>query len=254
MMVWRLIDSGKCDADYNMAVDEAISTHVKEGKSPVTLRLFGWQRPSVTLGSFQKLEQVDLIYCKDNGIPVVRRLTGGKAIFHSDEITYSFSATVQEPFSGGLFQTYQRLASVFNSAFQSIGIGVQMNLNKRTRNTAKTPLCFKSTSYGELTFNGKKIIGSAQKRWRNGFLQQGTIPFSIDYQTIKKVFKDCDDSLFEIVGLRGILNDYKLHILKHSILRAFEDTFKITFVHSHPSPDEIDLAQSLVLQKYQPLE
>lgn len=253
-MLLRLIDSGRCDAYYNMAIDEAISIHVREDKTAITLRLYEWLNPTITVGSFQRLDQIDLMFCKKNGIPVVRRPTGGRAIFHFDEITYSFSSTNQEPFTGRLFQVYQKLGSVFCVAFKSIGIDVQMNLNKKTYNVTKTPLCFKSTSYGELTYGGKKVIGSAQKRWREGFLQQGTIPLSIDYLTMKQAFKGCDSSIFDFIGIRDILNDFSPDILKKSIVRAFEEYFNITFVHSLPSSEEIDLAQRLVEQKYRFLE
>lgn len=251
MTVWRLIDSGNCDADYNMALDEAISTHVREGKSEITLRLYGWRKPSVTLGFFQNSQEVDLLYCKDNGIPVVRRPTGGRGILHSDELTYSFSTPTEGVFSGGLFDTYHQLGIVFKSAFKATGIDVKMNLDRRSQQTIKTPLCFKSNSYGELTFNGKKIIGSAQKRWRKGFLQQGCIPFSVNYQLIKKVFKIHDDSLASISGIMNLADDFNPVIFKTNIIKAFEETFNLAFVNSQPSSEEVDLAQRLVLEGYQ---
>ncbi len=250
MTVWRFIDSGECDADLNMALDEAISNRVREGKSCITLRLYGWREPAVSLGKFQNLQQVDLLYCTGNGIPVVRRATGGRGILHIDELTYSFSAPNEETFAGGLFQSYHQLGIAFESAFRSTGIDVKMNFNRRTKVTAKSPLCFKSTSYGEITFNGKKIIGSAQRRWKNGFLQQGSIPFSVDYQAIKKIFRICDDSAIDIIGIRSLVYDFNPAILKANIKKAFEDTFNITFVDSHPSPEEIDLAHRLALEKY----
>lgn len=251
MTVWRFIDSGECDADYNMALDEAISTQIKNGKSGITLRFYGWRKPSVTLGNFQNLEDIDLQYCRINNISLLRRPTGGRGILHDDELTYSFSAPNHEFFSGGLFHTYQQLGTVFKSALKLTGIDVQMDMKRRSRAMIHTPLCFKSTSYGELTFNGKKIIGSAQKRWKEGFLQQGAIPFSVDYQIIQKVFKIHDYSLIDISGIRNLVNDFNPDILKANILKAFEETFSITFVDSHPSSEEIDLAHRLALQKYQ---
>lgn len=251
MTEWRFIDSGECDADYNMALDEAISTQVKNGESGITLRFYGWRKPSVTLGIFQNLKEIDLQYCRINDIQLLRRPTGGRGILHGDELTYSFSAPAKEFFSGGLFHTYEQLGAIFKSALKSTGIDVQMDMKRRSRAMVHTPLCFRSTSYGELTFHGKKIIGSAQKRWKEGFLQQGVIPFSVDYQIIKKVFKINDDSLVDISGIRNLVNDFNPGILKANILKAFEDTFSITFADSHPSSEEIDLAHRLASQKYQ---
>lgn len=251
MTVWRFIDSGECDADFNMALDEALSSHVRAGKSCITLRFYGWRNPAVSLGKFQSLQQVDLLYCTDNGIPVIRRPTGGRGILHIDELTYSFSASNEETFAGGLFQSYHQLGIAFESAFKSTGIDVKMNFNKRAKITVKSPLCFKSISYGEITFNGKKIIGSAQRRWKNGFLQQGSIPFSVDYQAIKRIFSIYDDSTIDnIIGIRNLVNDFNPDILKVNIKRALEDAFNITFVDSHPSPEETDLAHRLALEKY----
>lgn len=255
MISWRLIDSGLCDADFNMALDEAISSLVKEGKSNITLRLYGWRKPAVSLGKFQNLQQVDLLYCKDNDIPVVRRPTGGRGILHIDELTYSFSAPNEKTFAGGLFHSYHQLGIAFESAFKLTGIDVKMNFNRRAKVMAKSPLCFKSTSYGEITFKEKKIIGSAQRRCKNGFLQQGSIPFSVDYQAIKKIFGIYDDSaiddIIEIGGIRNLVNNFNPDILKANIKKAFEETFNITFVDSHPSPEETDLAHRLALEKYQ---
>jgi lipoate-protein ligase A len=88
---WRFIDTGLCTASYNMALDEAIATAVKRGNSPPTLRLYGWDRPSVSVGYFQNVCDIDSDYCIKKGIPIVRRPTGGRAILHDGEITYSFS-------------------------------------------------------------------------------------------------------------------------------------------------------------------
>jgi lipoate-protein ligase A len=98
---WRLIDSGPGDAFYNMALDEAIATGVRKGAAAPTLRLYGWDRPSLTLGCFQKTADINIEYCRSHDIPVVRRPTGGRAILHGDELTYSLSAKL----TGSLFHT-----------------------------------------------------------------------------------------------------------------------------------------------------
>ena len=95
---WRLINSGTGSASYNMALDEAIAISVRKGGSPPTLRLYSWDMPSVTLGCFQKIRDIDIEYCRDASIPVVRRPTGGRAILHNKELTYSFSAKTDNDF------------------------------------------------------------------------------------------------------------------------------------------------------------
>lgn len=256
MITWRFIDSGACTASYNMAVDEAIAASVREGKSPATLRLYEWTSPSVSIGCFQKINSVNIVYCTENGIPVVRRLTGGRAILHNQELTYSFSAiTTNGFFSNGLRDSYKKISDAFCSAISMIGLPSEAKM-ARERNhgilDSKNPLCFHSASFGEITLDNKKIIGSAQKRWKDGLLQQGSIPCIIDEEAIKKVF-DLDPSVNlrdRMAGLREIIQDLSDEHLKDAIRIAFENTFRIKFIHSPLSPEEARLAHELEARKY----
>ncbi|MCL4457274.1 MAG: lipoate--protein ligase family protein [Nitrospirae bacterium] len=248
MTIWRLIDSGPCDAAYNMALDEAIAISVRNGDAPQTLRLYGWEVPSVSLGSFQKITDIDCNYCERNNIPVVRRPTGGRGILHGDELTYSFSAKNEGHFSNGLLKTYRKLSVAFYDALQNMGLPVTIKMEREAgRNLTRSPLCFKSTSYGELSFNGKKIIGSAQKRWPDGFLQQGSIPYSIDYGKISMVFKNESKG---ISGLKELLPDFDREMFKKRVKSAFEELFDITLAVSYPSPREEELARFLSSEKH----
>src|SRR3990172_5963881 len=163
---WRLVDSGPCDAFYNMALDEAIATEVRRGSSPPTLRLYGWDRPSLTLGCFQKASDINIEYCNSQDIPVVRRPTGGRAILHADELTYSFSAeTDRGPFSHGLLDSYQRISMAFSIAFRKIGVtAVPKKEREKGRMLSRSPLCFQSSSFGEILVANKKLVGAAQGR------------------------------------------------------------------------------------------
>jgi lipoate-protein ligase A len=254
MEIWRFIEDGFCEAGFNMAIDDAIATNVRLGKSKPTLRLYGWKKPSVTIGVFQKTGEVSLDYCYCEDIPVIRRLTGGRGILHYDELTYSFSSQNKGLFTGGLFQSYYELSTAFKKAFILTGIPVEMRLIKRSGATQKNPLCFKSLSYAELSFNGEKIMGSAQKRWRDGFLQHGSIPYSVDNNKLKKVFRIVDeDSQIRIAGIRHLIPEFNSSVLKENIRRSFEETFRIVFADSRLSSQELELAQRLALEKYQPL-
>src|SRR5208337_3647177 len=110
---------------------------------------------------------------------------------HGEEFTYSFSARNEGLFSQGLLESYHHISSAFSLTLQKMGLTVSMKSRREKGQTlARSPLCFQSTSYGELTIEGKKLIGSAQKRWDNGFLQQGSIPFTTDYAMLASVFKN----------------------------------------------------------------
>jgi lipoate-protein ligase A len=238
-----------------MALDESIAISVRNGEAPPTLRLYGWEVPSVSLGSFQKMADIDSQYCINNNIPIVRRPTGGRGILHGDELTYSFSSRNDGEFSDGLLETYRKLNIAFHSALNKMGLSVTMKKERESgRNLTRSPLCFRSTSYGEISFDGRKLIGSAQKRWNDGFLQQGSIPYSIDYGKITLVFKTSTPILQhskEMAGLKELIADFDQEKFKECIKLAFEKTFNVTLVCSHPSHQEQELALLLLSGKYQ---
>jgi lipoate-protein ligase A len=264
MEIWRLMDCGKRDASYNMALDEAIATFVKAGDAPPTLRFYGWDTPSVSIGAFQKLSDINLQYCKSHSIAIVRRPTGGRAILHGDELTYSFSASNNGFFSGSLLATYRALSSAMCSAFTMLGIEVDMQSKRASgKDIMRSPLCFRSTSYGEITCQGRKIVGSAQKRWQEGFLQQGSIPYSVDHEKIVKVFSAENtmqvssalsapiDFNKSMIGLKDMIRDFDDRVFRQCLKRAFEQIFSIRLVFDRPSDPEESLARQLAIEKYQ---
>ena len=247
---WRFIDTGPCSAFYNMALDEAIATAVRTGNLPPTLRIYGWDMPSVSIGCFQKVSDINIDYCLGKGIPIVRRPTGGRAILHDYEITYSFSAkTDSGVFSKGLLDSYEKVSSAFGLALSKIGLASELKLQREPRN--RSPLCFQSTSYGEITIFGKKVIGSAQKRWPDCLLQQGSIPFILDKDEIAKVFRLQSPEIGDkIIGLKEILPHLNLRDLRDAIRISFEETFNTRLVLSPPLEDEVSLAGEIEIKKY----
>ncbi len=254
---WRFIDSGQCRASYNMALDESLALSVKEGKSPPVLRIYSWDMPSVSIGCFQKAGDIDFIFCAERGIPLVRRPTGGRALLHFDEITYSFSSiTSSGIFKTGLMDSYKKISYAFKKAFEKFGLNIEMkSLNDKenlsTRKEKKSPLCFESLSYAELSVNNKKIIGSAQKRWIDSLLQQGSIPLSIDNMLTQKIFKlNEHQNDFNYIALKYIMPEFKIEEFKKIIRLSFEQTFNIKFIDSQPTQEEISFAIEIENHKY----
>ncbi len=251
---WRLIYSGPCDAFYNMALDEAIAAEVRRGSTPTTLRLYGWDRASVTLGCFQKTSDINMEYCQSHDIPVVRRPTGGRAILHGDELTYSFSAkTDSGPFSYGLLDSYRRIGKAFSIAFKEIGVTAEAkNTREKGRVLSKSPLCFQSSSFGEILVDNKKLVGSAQKRWNDGLLQQGSIPYVAQEEKLEGIFgaektaplRDCMKALKELLPL---LDE---DAFRKTIVSSFEEAFGVRLLLSAPSQKESLLAAELLHRKY----
>jgi lipoate-protein ligase A len=253
---WRFIDTGPCSAAYNMALDEAITIAVRKDSVPPTLRLYRWDVPSVSIGCFQKTSDVDVEYCIEKHFPIVRRPTGGRAILHTNELTYSFSVkTTSEPFSKGLFDSYKRISSAFAHALSKIGLPPELKLQRETRRSprhVKNPLCFQSTSYGEISVSNNKVVGSAQKRWTDGLLQQGSIPYSIDKEEMFKVFRLESGQMSGklIIGLKDIFPELNPDDFKNIIRLSFEETFNTGLILLSPLKEEVSLAKELETQKY----
>jgi lipoate-protein ligase A len=254
--VWRLLDTGNSPASYNMALDEAIAVTVRKDHTPPTLRLYGWSASSISIGYFQKNSDLDIDYCRQHNVPVVRRLTGGRAILHGEEITYSFSAGVSGLFSQGLYGSYKKLSTALGLALSKIGITPEMRFTKRAPRSSghqtKSPMCFQAISYGELMAGNRKIVGSAQKRWSDGFLQQGSIPLVIEREASIRIFRaySAQESETSFAGLRELLPEVQVETIKHAIQVSFEDTFGITLLHKSPLEEEMALARELEQTKY----
>lgn len=255
--LWRIIDSGPCDAAFTMALDEAIAIKVRQEHSPPTLRTYGWSRRSVSLGYFQRSADLDIGHCRENEIDIVRRPTGGRAVLHGDEITYSFSVQTKTGcFSSGLLDSYERISSALMSALSILGLSPRSATNRErtkseNRNT-HSPLCFQSVSFGEISINGMKVIGSAQKRWGEGLLQQGSIPLTIDEDEVFKIFqrKTLGMERGTFFGLKQIMPDLSEEALKSALRTAFEKTFHVALECSVPTREELSLALDLAARKY----
>jgi lipoate-protein ligase A len=183
--VWRLLKTPPAPGAWNMAVDEAVLEHAFRGDSPPSLRLFAWDPPCLSLGQAQPYADVDLRRAGERGWGIVRRATGGRAILHTDELTYSITAQPDEPIvAGTVLDSYNRLAGALLRAVRDLGLPVEMQEGKSAENGAPNPVCFEVPSAYEITVHGKKLIGSAQARKKEGVLQHGSLPLTGDLSRI----------------------------------------------------------------------
>ena len=234
-----------------MAVDEAISEAVRQKLSPPTLRLYRWSRPSLSIGHFQKISDVNTDYCKKMDYTVVRRLTGGRAILHDMELTYSFSAlTNSPPFSNSLHENYSVISRAILLGLKKCGIKAEISF-ERKRTGQRNPACFKAVSYGEITINGRKVIGSAQKRYTNGFMQHGTVLLDFDAEKLSNVLRHADDSAFRDIGsISDNIEGVTFETLGLAIKKGFEDSLGIKLISDSPTKFELDLTKKLEKNKY----
>jgi lipoate-protein ligase A len=178
---WRLVIDSDRDGATNMAVDEAILSTLLEENSAPTLRLYGWSPPCLSLGRSQSFAEVDLAACRAAGVDVVRRPTGGRAILHTDELTYSVSLRQTDPLAaGGILESYRRLSEGLLAGLQNLCVDAVQAEGSRQRTDDLTAVCFDTPSSYEVTVGGRKLVGSAQWRGRDGVLQHGTLPLCGD--------------------------------------------------------------------------
>jgi len=182
---WRLLNTGLRDGPTNMAVDEAIAEAVAAGESRPTLRFYGWDPACLSLGYGQSWGVADWEACAHRGWDIVRRPTGGRAILHVDELTYSVCAPESEPrVRGGVIESYQRLSTALAKGLTLLGMEPERAPQAGGRQEADGPVCFDLPSSYEVTVAGRKLVGSAQARKKGVVLQHGTLPLYGDISRI----------------------------------------------------------------------
>ncbi|HLF86426.1 MAG TPA: biotin/lipoate A/B protein ligase family protein [Nitrospiria bacterium] len=254
MRCWRLIDTGKGDPYMNMAIDEAIVTSSRtSGLNPV-MRFYQWERPALTIGYFQDFSDVvGMNLCTEEKIPIVRRITGGRSLLHQYELTYSIISPTGSPlFPNTIRGAYLVIARGLSAGLKILGVGneiFQPGSKEGIRKIPRSHSCFSSTSIHEITVSGRKIIGSAQRRWSDIFLQQGSIIIErspgFSMLGIRPQNRDHSISIFESLGRRVDPGE-----LRDAMIYAFSKELGIEFKWDSLTDDERMLAERLYLEKY----
>jgi len=185
---WNFLDTGLNPGSFNMAFDEDLLARAQKGDRVPVLRFYGWNPPAVSLGRFQKVEvAVNIEACRQRGFDIVRRVTGGRAVLHRHELTYSVVSRTDNPFfPPNVHGTYKVIAEGLLRGLRILGISAEI-VSRASRHAhlvethVKDPACFSSPSWYEIVVNGKKIIGSAQRRLSSAFLQHGSILIDYDH-------------------------------------------------------------------------
>jgi len=217
-----------------MAVDEALAESCRRRACGPTLRLYGWNRTAISLGYFQRPEAVvDLGGCRAAGIPVVRRITGGRAVFHHHEVTYSVVAPVPHPrFPPTIRGTYAIIARALEAALVSLGLPVTRRARdpERLRHGTGSPFCFDATSRDEITLDGAKVVGSAQRRWPNAFLQHGSILLRNDPSGAASFFRTASPTAAPPARLCASRNGLTYDDLCLALATSWRTTLDVDFV------------------------
>ncbi len=263
MTNWRLLYTPPARGAWNMAVDEAILEHVQRGESQPTLRLYAWQPACLSLGRAQSFKDVDVERLTSQGWDVVRRVTGGRAILHIDELTYSVTGSAEElVLAGGVLGSYNRLAQALLYAVRELGLPVEMKeeVGHAKSATYVNPICFEVSSAYEIIGSGKKLIGSAQARRKEGVLQHGSLPLTGDLTRICDVLIFKDEALRQHAAQRllarattvesvlGVETDWET--AAQALVKGFEAQLGIHFQRGEMSRSESERAEELVKEKY----
>jgi len=185
-MMWRVVNTGINHAAMNMAVDEAIMLAHSMGEVPPTLRFYGWKPAAVSLGYFQRETEIDRNECERLGIDIVRRLTGGRAVLHEAELTYSIVIQEKEPsIPSTISASYRFFSKGLLAGLKQLGINAQMSMPREIYSQSRpqkqyisSAACFDAPAHYEITYEGRKLVGSAQVRKHGVILQHGSILLS----------------------------------------------------------------------------
>lgn len=258
---WRVILDPPARGSWNMAVDDALIESAQKPDYIPTLRLYSWDPACLSLGHAQPIHEVDQERLDSYGWDLVRRPTGGRAILHTDELTYSITASTDHPLlKGGILESYQRISQAFLSFLQQYSLSPVSNGDTNLTNKQPDPVCFEVPSNYEITVSGKKIIGSAQARRKNAVLQHGAIPLFGKITRITEVLYYPDEgsrvNAAHRVELRATTIEAESGTslswdqAAHDLIHSFERTLSMTFTPGSLNEWEYDAARKLQSEKY----
>jgi lipoate-protein ligase A len=259
---WRLIPFNRFSAFENMATDEAILKEAKRGQIPPTLRFYGWRGPAVSIGYFQDYRrEINRDFCHKGGIDIVRRPTGGKAVFHDSDLTYSFVAHERNPlFSSDIMENYGTISRCIARGLTKAGIEAALvEKGRGSRLGSQDFFCFSLPHRNELLAGGRKICGSAQLRSRSAFLQHGSILLDFDPEmTARVMWKNEKNHKGEVARMKCSVTCVNeqcesgtgTDLLCMYIKESFEETMKVRLLESGLTPREEALKEQFLRDKY----
>jgi lipoate-protein ligase A len=253
MKSWRLLNNGHIPGVLNMAIDRALLEMHAMGSSPPTLRFYQWRPPAVSLGYFQRDRGLDRAICQQLGVEIIRRTTGGKAVLHQGDLTYSIVAGVDDGLPIGVEAAYQMLCEGLILGFRHMGI--EATLGREASKSKQLDVCFLRAGVGDIVYRGRKFVGSAQRWNGNSLLQHGSIILEPQVESLMNLWGSChacpDDfrklltaRLTSIQGILGRLIEPSEVAL--AITEGLRERFQLSFVPGSLTPDEWAMAHEFI--------
>jgi len=266
-MEWRLIKDTYHTGFMNMAIDEAIMIAHREGLVPPTIRFYQWSPPAVSLGYFQDLKkEIDVDSCRNLGIDIVRRPTGGKAVLHDKELTYSFTIRENHPLvNNSILETYKKISGGIIKGLFYLGVTadlVPLREKSKIHHSDLKSICFSVPSQYEVQVEGKKIVGSAQVRKREIVLQHGSLLIELEKDKLFSVFnfpsvqiREELKTRFNATSLEEILKrKISFSELSAILPRGFEEEFGVNLIEGKLTEQEEKISKDLLKNKYSTYE
>ncbi|MBM6617314.1 lipoate--protein ligase family protein [Bacillus suaedaesalsae] len=266
--IWRFIDSGNCSPAFNMALDEALLDWHSKGLIPPTIRFYGWDPATLSIGYFQKVEkEIDLDIVKKHNLGFVRRPTGGRGVLHDQELTYSVIVSEEYPdMPKTVTEAYRVISEGILEGFKLLGLDAYFAVPKteEERESLKNPrsaVCFDAPSWYELVVEGRKVAGSAQTRQKGVILQHGSILLDIDEDLLFNLFKYPNDRVKErmqrnfknkAVATNALReNPVSIDEAKEAFRKGFEKGLSIELTPYELTAEELNEVHKIAKEKYE---
>lgn len=267
METWRFIDSGNASPSFNMALDEALLDWHSEGKIPPTIRFYGWNPPTLSIGYFQQVhKEINLDEVKKQGLGFVRRPTGGRGVLHEHELTYSVIVSEEHPnMPATVTEAYRVISEGILRGFQHLGLEAYFSIPKSEaeKNDLKNPrsaVCFDAPSWYELVVEGKKVAGSAQTRQKGVILQHGSILLDINEEKLFSLFHYSNDRVKErmknafkqkAVAINSMVDKpVTIDQAKEAFYKGFEEGLSIQLQPYELSESEMNYVENIMKNRY----
>lgn len=257
-LTWRIIPYTAGNPAWNMAVDEAIFSSYQANLSQPTVRFYGWDPPTLSIGYFQHVERdVNLSQVYQKGLGFVRRNTGGRAVLHHHELTYSVVAGTKDGLPDSLLESYLFISKALTTAIHEFGINAEIHQGLSSK-LSLSGACFDTPSWYEITVDRKKLIGSAQLRQQGSVLQHGSILMNFEAEHLASILNISEseqdhfiDKLTQkVTSLHHLGVKCTIAELSEAILESFSKLYQIKFEVGALNQEELELVDELIHEKY----
>ncbi|RPF54034.1 lipoate-protein ligase A [Aquisalibacillus elongatus] len=260
---WYFINSGTHDASYNMALDECLLRWHSEGEIPPVLRFYTWEPATMSVGYFQKVDgKIHIENVKKHGFDFVRRLTGGRAVLHDHELTYSVVVSEDHPkMPKTVTEAYRVITKGLLEGYRNLGIEAELAVPEGKLQQTGSAVCFDEPSWYELVIDDKKAAGSAQTRKQGVILQHGSVPISMDDDLLFDLFEYPSEEVRtrakekfkgKAISMESYLGrEFSFDEVEKAFYKGFEEGLDVKLVPYQLTEDQEQEVLNLAKEKYQ---